>query len=167
MARSSTTKEWPFLLVLLSWTLVLCVVGVMTFTAITGCVWLYRTVTGPVRQAEQVVVPKSPDCGPTSTTPCTEREARLQLQAEVDSFAKPTVQQHLEEIRIQERNYTDARIERAKARFEQEKAQWERERYREEREALRQFAPAPVAPAQRSDVSCNESAAARRWCDQM
>ncbi len=101
--------------------------------------------------------------------PCTEREARLALQAKVDSGTvpvHPTAQENIARIDDYASRIIEANTEKVKSGAEKDKAKWEQERYRELQRELQARQTAP-APATRGTVSCDSSPWARATCDKL
>ena len=78
--------SWHWLVTVIAWILGLGLTGILIAVLAGTTVRVYRSISGPSAAS---TVRKDVDCSPSSAVPCTEREARLALQAKVDSGTVP------------------------------------------------------------------------------
>jgi hypothetical protein len=158
--------RWHWLLTLITWILAFGLTGVLIAVLAGTTVRVYRSISGP---SAAPTIRKDVDCSPSSAVPCTEREARLALQAKVDSGTvpvHPTVQENINRIDDYSSRIIEANDVKVKAEAEKDKAKWEQERYRELQRELQARRSAP-APASRGAVNCDSSPWARATCDKL
>jgi len=166
--RRTATRVWPLPLTILAW-IVGIGLGAIVIALLVGLtVRVYRSVSGPEKAP---VRQKALDCSPSSTEACTEREARLALQAQVDSGVLPVHPSM--ESRLQQHDEYSARVieantVKAKAEAEKNKAEWEQKRYRDlqqELAARRNPAAAPIS--RETGGPCDRDPARQRICDML
>jgi hypothetical protein len=135
-ARRNVMKNWWLPFRIAGWASILgvTVLAVVFFAAVSARLWTEVTDRGsaPTAAASRTAIA---DCGPTSVTPCSEREARLQLQA-VNDIAYFKVNPTAGKMIL------EAEIAKARAEVEMEKAQWLQQQYSRQ-------APPPSASSQK------------------
>lgn len=167
--RRTATSRWPLLLTILGWVAGIAVTAIVIAVAVGLTVRIYRSVSGPT--AVVASVQKSLDCSPTSTEACTEREARLALQAKVDSGVLPV--HSAVESRLQQQDEYAARVleantVKAKAEAEKAKAEWEQNRLREiQAELAAQRTPRSQPTSRGTGIPCDRDAGTQRVCDML
>src|SRR4030042_579743 len=122
--------SWHWLVTVIAWILGLGLTGILIAVLAGTTVRLYRSISGP---SVVSTVRKGVACRPPPAGPCTEREARLALQAKVDSGTvpvHPTVQENVSRIDDYASRIIEANTEKAKSAAEKDKAKWAQERYR-------------------------------------
>jgi len=161
-ARSS----WHWLLTIIAWISAIGVGCVIVAFLAGASVRVYRSLSGPT---DTSTVQKNTDCSPSSAVPCTEREARLALQAKVDSGTVPvhlTTTENIAKLDAYSAQVIEANTAKVKADAEKEKARWEQERYQELQRELQAQGSAST-PRQTGAISCDSSAWARSTCDRL